>query len=73
MNPPDKIFIQPFPDCTWSTEIQAERDPEYVRVDALRQWMHDYLKVIEFTEDSKGHIIGAMNAYQNIINRLEKL
>lgn len=55
---PDKIYIQPFPDYSWSTEPQATEDPEYIRVGTLRQWMNDYLKVIEFTEDSKGHIIG---------------
>ena len=77
MSLPNKLYINKFmirPGMLHPAEFPPDNpEEEYIRVGALRQWMNDYLKIIEFTANSKEHIIGSMEAYQNIINRLEKL
>ena len=66
MKAPDKIFIQPSPHYSWTPEIQFEGDEEYIRKEALLEWLNQMLEIsaqsLEFQRNyAYGKVIDKLN------------
>ena len=70
MKAPDKIFIQPSPHYSWTPEIQFEGDEEYIRKEALLEWLKDNAPV---EASVYGFMGGYMAAYKQVIDKLNSM
>ena len=83
MKAPDKIYLnQRHPAPFWFDKQQLDSDVEYIRKDALIEWLRKEYETVSWYDEKMRHITGCIGdtsssgkaqAYQSVIDKLNSM